>query len=124
MFEEFLNLSYLVYLLISSILGMIAIYIGVRVAHEPTYIPRAFFVALIANFITVLGILMSYLMAFFPIPFAYYILSAVIWVLLVKFFYQPLNFKHAIIIGTVAFVLVEIFSMLGLAALIKSFIPI
>lgn len=123
MFEEFLNLSYLIYLLISSLLGMVAIYIGVRIAHELTYVPRAFFVALIANLITVLGIL-GILMSYFPIPFAYYILSAVIWVLLIKFFYKPLNFKHAIIIGMVAFVLVEIFSILGLAALIKSFIPI
>ncbi len=131
--SQFLSLSYLVYVLISSVLAMIAVYAGVKIAHEATLLSRAFFVAFLANIINLFGVV-GIISSLIPVPSSYQILSTynlvyyavsiLVWILLIRFFYYPMRISHTIVIALVAFGLVEIFNFLGLANMIRASIPL
>lgn len=98
------SISQWIMLFVSSILGAIAIYIGVKITREPPHIFHAFLVALTANILTwfgIAGLIASYL----PIPYAYLFAQLIVWIILIKLFYRPLYFSHTIAIGAIAFLL-------------------
>lgn len=113
-FEQILTIGYWMALVISSILGMIAIIIGIEIVHERPSVVQAFIVSALANIITSLGIL-GIIATFLPLPYAYFIISAIIWILLIKFFF-PVNWQHAIIIGIVGFAIMEAFDFFGITS--------
>lgn len=118
-FEQFLTIGFWIYIIISSIISAIAIYIGVKITKEVPDIMRAILVAVIANIVAVIGIL-GVVANLVPIPFAYIILSALIWILLIKFFFK-MKLMNAIVVGLIAFVVTYAMSFFGITAIINNF---
>ena len=107
--EQFLTLGFWSHIVISSIIGAIAIYLAVKITKEVPSIIKAFLVAIVANVIAFLGI-MGIVSAFLPIPYALEIVSIIIWILLVKFFFK-MGLIHAIMVGVIAFVISYVISI-------------
>jgi hypothetical protein len=114
MFEQIFMLGYWISLLLSTILGMIAIFIGIKIVHERPSIPQVFLVSLLVNLLTSLGIL-GILSALLPIPYAYYLVCILIWILAIKFFF-PISWQHAAMIGIVGFGISIMFDLLGITS--------
>ena len=66
---------------------------------------RAFIVVLLANIINLIGVV-GFLSPFIGgIPFIGIILPLLIWIILLKVFFEDMSFLHAIIVGVVFFAL-------------------
>ncbi|MEM5785095.1 MAG: hypothetical protein QXY29_02725 [Candidatus Aenigmatarchaeota archaeon] len=120
MFEEILTLGYWTSLIILSLITMIALIIGMKIINRKPSITQSFLVSLIINILTTLGILGMF-SAVFPIPYVYYIISLLVWIGLIKFFF-PLHWKEAAIIGFIGFIIIFIFDFFGIYFLLSSII--
>ncbi len=100
-------INLIIYLVISTAIGgalLIAV-LGVfnRIYGEMLDYKRAFLVVLVANLINIIGIagLLSGILG--AVPFVGIIIPVVIWVLLLKLFFEDMSFLHALIVGVVFF---------------------
>ena len=114
-------------LVLSTVVGgvLLIVVLGVfnRIYGEMLDYKRAFIVVLLANVINLVGIaglLSPYLSV---IPFIGLILPLLIWVVLLKVFFEDMSFLHALIVGAVFFV-VTIIAVPYLISVVGSFIGI
>ena len=117
-FEELMTVGFWSYMAISSVISAIAIYVGSKLMKTNVSVVRAFVVAIAANVISYFGI-MGIVAGLLPIPFAYMIASALVWILLIKFILNT-NFMHAVVIGIVAFVVSYVLGLAGITTIINS----
>jgi hypothetical protein len=99
----------LINLIISTIVGgIVLIFVLIffnRIYGEMLNYKRAFIVVLLANLINLVGIV-GFLTPFIAgIPFIGIILPLLIWVVLLKIFFEDMSFLHALVVGAVFFVL-------------------
>jgi hypothetical protein len=87
-----------------------------KLFHEPPQLSHALLVATLANF---QNYFIPFLIYLFPIPYAFQLVPAIFWILLIKLFYPNLDLKHVIIIGLLCFATHTLFEVYGISYLIK-----
>lgn len=116
-------ISIITNLVIGTIVGgiLLIVILGVfnRIYGEMLDYKRAFIVVLLANIINLVGVagLLSSILA--PIPLIGLILPILIWVLLLKLFFEDMSFLHALITGVVFFAVTIIAVPYGTALLLS-----
>lgn len=115
------NFGEILLVLISTLLSTVIIYFWMRIFHEPPKPGHAFFVALIAN---LQNYFIPFLIFLLPIPYAFQVLPALVWILLIRLFYSNLDWKHAIIIALLSYGAHAFLESYGLARTIQQMIPI
>jgi hypothetical protein len=108
-------------LVLSTIVGgiVLIIVLGVfnRIYGEMLDYKKAFLVVFLANLINMVGIVGLLTPFIAGIPFIGIILPLLIWVVLLKLFFEDMSFLHALVIGAVFFALtiIAIPYLIGLA---------
>jgi hypothetical protein len=96
-------------LVLATIVGgvVLIIVLGVfnRIYGEMLDYKKAFLVALTANLINLVGVVGLLAPFIAGIPFIGIILPLLIWVLLLKMFFEDMSFLHALVVGAVFYVL-------------------
>lgn len=110
--------------IISTIIGGLVLVAVMKVVEyewgEGFGLGNAFIVVLIINAINIFGII-RYLTTY--IPMGALVLPILIWVALIKAFFQDLTWKHALIVGVVGWIL-SIFIVPYLTGFVYGFIPL
>lgn len=113
------NFGSIIFILISTILGTIIIYLWMSVFHEAPTPSHAFFVALIANLQNYFVPFLSFL---FVIPYMFQIFPLLLWIILIKIFYSDLDIKHVVIISVLCWGTHTVLEMFGVALMIQSLV--
>ncbi|MFB6076307.1 MAG: hypothetical protein ABEK17_04135 [Candidatus Aenigmatarchaeota archaeon] len=121
-----LDISYYISLLVPTIVATVALLIAIEILHERPHYIRAFVVAFIANYTT------PFAYSFFGsqlsgIPYGFYIIGILVWIILIKIFFRMMPLKHVVYVGVLGYGINIGLSMLGLYGLVRSllkmFIP-
>jgi len=96
-------------LMISTVVGgvLLIVILGLfnRVYGEMLDYKRAFLVVLIINVINYVGVVGLLSGVLGPIPFIGIILPLLIWIIVLKIFFEDMSFLHVIIVGAVFYVI-------------------
>ena len=99
----------IVNLIISTVVGGIVLILVLmifnRVYGEMLVLKRAFLVVLIVNIIFYIGVVGFLSPVLAGIPFAGIIIPYVIWVVLLKVFFEDMSFLHTLVVGAVFYAL-------------------
>lgn len=123
-FGYWINLA--IGIILSTIIGGIVLIVVLqifnRIYGETTEPKNAFIVVLIAsviNYFGILGVLLPYL---YVIPYIGIILPLLVWILLLKVFFDNMSFLHVVIVGVVFYALTLMLIPM-LVGIIAGFIP-
>lgn len=116
-----LDINYFISLLVPTLVGAIALLIAMEIVHERPHYGRALIVAFLANYTVPIAFSMfgSY---FSSIPYGFYVLGILVWIVLVKLFFISMPLKHAVWIGILGYGINMGFSIFGLPSLVKKII--
>ena len=96
-------------LVLSTVIGGIVLIIVLsffnRIYGEMLNLKRAFMVVLLANILNFVGVVGLLTPIIGGIPFIGIILPLLIWVVLLKLFFEDMSFLHALVVGAVFFAL-------------------
>ncbi len=123
-FGYWINLA--IGMILSTIIGGIVLIVVLqifnRIYGETTNPKNAFLVVLIANIINyfgIMGILLPYL---YMVPLIGIILPLLIWILLMKVFFEDMSFLHVVIVGVVFYALTLLLIPM-VVSMVAGFIP-
>lgn len=115
------NFGEILLVLISTLIGAAIIYFWMKIFHEPPHPGHAFFVALVAN---LQNYFLPFLAFLLPIPYAFQVLPALLWIFLIRIFYSKMGWKHAIAIALLSYGAHALLESIGVARMIQAVIPI
>jgi hypothetical protein len=123
-FGYWINLA--IGMILSTVIGGIVLIVVLqifnRIYGETTNPKNAFLVVLIANIINyfgIMGILLPYL---YVVPYIGIILPLLIWILLMKVFFEDMSFLHVVIVGVVFYALTLLLIPM-VVSMVAGFIP-
>jgi hypothetical protein len=105
------DLGHLLSLLVPTALATVALILAIELVHERPHLLRAFALAFLANY-SIPFISATFDLA--AIPFGFYIINALLWILLVKIFFFRVSLRHAVLIGTMGYGINLAFIFFGL----------
>ncbi len=123
------NLSEIIFLLISTLITALIIYVWMKIFHEPPHPAHAFGVALVANLQNLyipflISLALPFLSGFLPAQVIFHLIPLFVWILLLKVFYPTLDMKHVIAIAVLSYGTQTLLQGFNLSGIIQAMLPI